>query len=221
MRRAIALAQVTLRPHFAYIQRMKRNPFEQLRQLYHWVLKWSAHRHNTKALAALSFMESSFFPIPPDALLITMGAAEPRRAIRYALITTIFSVLGGVLGYALGYFFWELTSDFFLTYIFSAQTFEKVSAQFSTYTFVSLFIAALTPIPYKIFTVAGGVAAVPLAPFVAASIVGRGLRFFAVGILIYKFGPTMVALIEKHFEKCVVAFTVLLIGGFMAIKYVL
>lgn len=206
---------------FAYIQRMKINPFDYLRQLYHWVLKWSAHRHNTKALALVSFVESSFFPIPPDALLITMGAAEPRRALRYALITTLFSVLGGIFGYVLGYFFWELTRDFFLTYVFSIETFEKVQAQFSTYTFVSLFVAALTPIPYKIFTIAGGVAAVPLLPFVAASIVGRGLRFFAVGILIYKFGPTMVALIEKHFEKCVVAFTVLLIGGFMAIKYAL
>ncbi len=196
-----------------------KNPFHLLRRLYHWVLKWSAHRHNTKALAALSFMESSFFPIPPDALLITMGASQPRRALRFALITTIFSVLGGVAGYGIGYFLWELTGEFFLTYVFSQSLFDKVAAQFTEYTFLSMFVAAVTPIPYKVFTVAGGVAGVPLMPFILASIVGRGARFFLVGWLIYKYGATIVVFIEKYFEKLVVAFTVLLILGFMAISW--
>lgn len=197
-----------------------KNPFVYLRQLYHWVLKWSAHRHNTKALAALSFVESSFFPIPPDALLITMGAAQPHRSLYYAFLATVFSVAGGVLGYLIGFFFWELTGEFFLTFVFSEEIFLTVVQRFQEHTFLGMFVAALTPLPYKVFTIAGGVAQVPFWTFIAASIVGRGARFFAVGALIYKFGPAIVSLIEKYFERAVVAFTVLLILGFMSLRWI-
>ncbi len=195
--------------------------FTWLRQLYHWALKWADHRHNVKALSILSFVEAFIFPIPPDPLLLAMGAGKPHRAIWYAAVTTVSSILGGLAGYMLGYFVWELTSGFFFQYVFSEATFYKVVETFQNHTFVSLFVAALTPIPFKVFTVAGGVAHLPIVPFILASIVGRGLRFFTLGLIMYKFGKPAMRLIEKHFEILSVVFAVLLIAGFYVLKVVL
>lgn len=200
------------------VKRIITRLFLPLRQLYYWVLKWSAHRHNTKALSSLAFVEASFFPIPPDPLMMAMAAAKPRRALWYAFLTTVFSTLGGLFGYLIGFLFWEFTADFFFQYVFSQDVFERVTEQFQIYTFISLLVAALTPIPFKVFTVAGGVAAVPLWPFFLACLLGRGMRFFTVGLVLYFFGASIMEAIERYFEWVVVVFTVLLLGGFFLIS---
>ncbi len=192
--------------------------FRWLRTLYHWVLRWSSHRHNTKALAVVSFTEASFFPIPPDPLLMTMGASKPKKSLKYAAIATISSVAGGLFGYLIGFLFWELTQDLFFQFVFSEEIFNKVVVKFKENTFISLFLASFTPIPFKVFTVAGGVGHVPLLPFFLASLLGRALRFFIVGTLIYYFGKPIMGFIEKNFEKVTLLFALLFVGGFMAFK---
>ena len=195
--------------------------FRWLRRLYHWVLRWSDHRHNTKALGVIAFTEASFFPIPPDPLLMTMGASKPKKALHYALITTLSSVAGGLFGYLVGFLFWEATQGLFYQFVFSEEMFMLVVEKFKENTFFSIFLASFTPIPFKVFTVAGGVASVPLVPFILASLLGRGLRFAIVGGLIYFFGKPIMGFVERHFENLTILFSILLVGGFLSFKYIL
>jgi membrane protein YqaA with SNARE-associated domain len=189
--------------------------------MYDWVMKWASHKYNTAALGAISFMEASFFPIPPDPLLAAMGAAKPKSSLWYATVTTITSVLGGLFGYVIGYFFWQATQGFFLTYVFKPELFQKVTGMYEEHVFLSVFLASFTPIPFKIFTVAGGVAQVSLIPFILAALIGRGARFFMVGAVMYFFGPPVMKLVEKHFELMTIGFSVLLVGGFYVLKVLL
>jgi membrane protein YqaA with SNARE-associated domain len=168
--------------------------------LYDRVLSWSRHPHAERYLAALSFAESSFFPIPPDVMLAPMCLAEPPRAWRYAAITTVMSVLGGIAGYAIGYLLfesiepWLRTSHYWDAYLQSREWFD-------TYGVWVVFVAGFSPIPYKIFTIAAGVAALNPVPFLIASIVGRGSRFFLVAGLIRAGGPRMEESLRKHVER--------------------
>ena len=204
------------------------------RSLYNWVLNWANTRYGTPALGVLSFAESSFFPIPPDVLLIALGAERPKRSYYYALICSIASVLGGMLGYMIGSFLWyTATEDGSMTYSGLAQAFfhyipgvtpekfEHVKELFDEWNFWVVFTAGFTPIPYKLITISAGVADINFLVFVAASAVGRSARFFLVGTLFYFYGAPIKLWIDRYFEILSVAFLVLLFGGFMLIKYVM
>lgn len=198
-----------------------------LRRIYDWVLHWAETPWGTWALFLLAFAESSFFPVPPDVLLIALCLGLPSRSFRYAAVCTAGSVLGAVGGYLLGHFAWmsggEFTAfaNFFFDHIpgFTHEVYEQIKQLYGEYSFWVVFSAAFTPIPYKVFTIAAGVFDINLLGFVLTSIVGRGMRFFLISFLIWKFGPTVKGFIDKYFNLLAISFTVLLIGGFVAAKY--
>ncbi len=191
------------------------------RRMYDWVLAWAHSKHSTFALFVLSFAESSFFPIPPDVLQIALTIERRNRAWFYATVSTIASVLGALLGYLIGHGLWEQLGPWFYQYVpgFTEAKFEMVSGLYEKWNFWIVFIAAFTPIPYKVITIAGGVCAVNLPMFVVASIIGRGARFFLVAAMLYVFGPPIKNFIDRYFNLLSIAFTLLLVGGFVAIKY--
>jgi len=193
-----------------------------LRRLYDWVLRWAETPYGAPALFLLAFAESSFFPIPPDVLLLALCISVPARSFKYALIASIGSVLGGVAGYGIGVWLWGALSGYFYRYVpgFTEQTFDYVQQLFATYDFWTVFTAGFTPIPYKVITIGAGVFEINFAIFLLASAIGRSLRFFLVAGLIYKYGPTMRDFIEKYFNVLTLAFMILLTGGFVVIKYI-
>jgi len=162
-------------------------------RLYQLVLKWAAHPRATRYLAALSFAESSFFPIPPDVMLAPMVLAQRHRAWFLATLTTVWSVLGGVVGYLIGMFLFNIVAQPMIQFYEAEATFDAARAQFQVHGVWIVFLAGFTPIPYKLFTISAGLASMSLLPFVAASLVGRGARFFLVAGLIYAGG--------ERFEK--------------------
>jgi membrane protein YqaA with SNARE-associated domain len=194
-----------------------------VRSLYDWVLSWADTPYGTPALFVLSFMESSFFPIPPDVLQIALSAGKPKRSFWYATVSLLASVMGAFLGYFIGLLFWESSKSFFFNCIpgFTPELFAYVQGKYESNAFVAIFTAAFTPIPYKIFTIAAGVCQISLLTLLFASIIGRGGRFFLVASLMYIFGPTVKSWIDKYFNLLTVVFTVLLIGGFIILKYLL
>ncbi|MCB0390024.1 MAG: DedA family protein [Bdellovibrionales bacterium] len=187
------------------------NPNILLRKLYDWVMKWAEGAKSLHFLCGLSFVESIFFPIPVDPFLMAVATARPKRAIWYALLASTFSVLGGCLGYALGYLFWEGTQDFFFAYVFSEEKFQLVLDQFQQNAFWAMFLAGFTPIPFKVFTIAAGVAHLSWLPFILGSFVSRSLRFGIEGALIYFYGPKIRNFIETYFEKITLATGALII----------
>lgn len=192
-----------------------RNP---IRRLYDWVLSWADTKYGLPALMVLSFTESSFFPIPPDILLIALALSAPSRAFRYAAWCTLASVLGGLFGYFLGYALWTALEPYLINNVFSQENFDAVTAKYNEYGVLAVFIAAFTPIPYKVFTVAAGVAKLNLLGFTGASILGRGGRFFLVALVIRLAGPRAKKWIDEYFNLATVVGTLLLIGGFLLIK---
>lgn len=162
-------------------------------------MQWSRHPRAPWYLGGLSFAESSFFPIPPDVMLAPMSLANPSRAWLFALITTVASVAGGVLGYFIGMFAFEMiepwlsTTKYWDSYVLAQTWFEQ-------YGFWAVFIAGFSPIPYKVFTIAAGVASMALLPFIAASLIGRGARFFLVAGLMKLGGPRMEAVLQRYVE---------------------
>jgi len=190
-----------------------------VRKLYDWVIHWGRTTHAQIALFLIAFAESSFFPVPPDVLLIAMVLADDRRWIRFSLICLAGSVLGGMAGYLIGYAFWQATSGFFFQYVFSVETFERVRHLFQQYDFWAVFAAGFTPIPYKVFTIASGVWAIHFPVFVLASVLSRGGRFFLVAGLLRIFGPKIKSFIDRYFNLLTIVFVVLLIGGFVVVKY--
>jgi len=191
-----------------------------IRHLYDWVLSWADTPYGTPALFVISFAESSFFPIPPDVLQIALSAAKPRRAFWYATVSLVASVLGALLGYYIGCVLWDTMKGWFIPYVFTQNNFDYVQHQYQTYGYLAVFTAAFTPIPYKIFTIAAGVCELSLVTLIGASIVGRGARFYLVAALMYFCGPTIKHWIEKYFDIVAIAFTALLIAGFVLIKFV-
>ena len=171
-------------------------------------------------LATLSFAEASFFPIPPDVLLIPLCLGALRKALKFALICSVASVLGGVAGYAVGKFGWEAVQEFFYGYVpgFSEKKFAHLVDWYKEWDWPLVFLAGFSPIPYKIFTIASGVLGMGFPQFLLASAGSRSARFFLVAYLIAKFGEPMKALIDKHFNQLALAFCLLLIGGFAILK---
>ena len=189
-----------------------------LRKLYDWVFSLARHRHATRSLAVVSFAESSFFPIPPDVMLAPMVLAKPERAYFYATVCTIASVLGGILGYAIGYWL-EPVGMWMLALLGKADTFEASKALFQQHGAWVILIKGLTPIPFKLITIASGIFQFNLALFIALCVVTRGARFFLVAGLLWYFGPPIRTFIEKNLGILATAFFLLLLGGFVAVRY--
>lgn len=192
-----------------------------IRYLYDWTLKWGQHPQSTKALSILSFLEASIFPIPVDPLLLAMGFAKPKKSFYFAFLTTLFSVLGAVGGYMIGQYVWQSLSPFFFSYVFNEQSFDAVVTHLQGATFLSVFIAGFSPIPFKIFTIAGGVVAAPFPPFIMAAVLSRGLRYFILGGVIYFMGAKAQAWIENNFEKLTYIVSFLLVLTVLLIKIAL
>ncbi|MBD3414188.1 MAG: DedA family protein [Candidatus Aminicenantes bacterium] len=193
-----------------------------LKKLYHWVLHWAETPYGPAALVLLALAESSFFPIPPDPLLIALCLGSLKKSWKFALYTSVASIIGGILGYAIGFLFWESVSGFFFNYVpgFTRELFQTVLLHYQKSGFWYVLVAGFTPIPYKIFTISSGVFRLNLPLFVAASALSRSLRFFAVAALFKKFGPGIKSLIDKYFNLFTFLFFILLLGGFLIIKYV-
>jgi membrane protein YqaA with SNARE-associated domain len=190
-----------------------------LRKLYDWTMGLAASRRAPEALFTVSFIESSFFPIPPDIMLIPMVLANRAKAWWFATIATVGSVLGGLFGYAIGYFLFDLVGKPLLDLYGYGEKFQLFAAQYNDYGAWIVFGAGLTPFPYKVITIASGTTEMNLLVFVLASIVGRAGRFFVVAALLYLFGPPIRDFIERRLGLVFTVFMVLLIGGFVAIKF--
>jgi membrane protein YqaA with SNARE-associated domain len=203
-----AATETAAAPHGAPAGKAK-GPFG---KLYNWVLKLAGSKHAEPWLFAISFAESSFFPIPPDVMLAPMSYARPERWFRYAMVCMVASVLGGMFGYAIGFFLqeWLLTFEMF------QQQLAGFQAQFEQWGLWVILVKGLLPVPYKLVTIASGLAVFPLPIFIAASIVTRGLRFLLVAWIFQKFGPQLAPTIEKRIGLFMIAFAVVLIGGFVA-----
>jgi membrane protein YqaA with SNARE-associated domain len=191
-----------------------------LRKTYDWILHWSTTKYALPALAILAFAESSFFPIPPDVLLIAMAVAVPMKAFRYAAVCSVASVLGGMFGYFLGWQFMDLVGTPIVEFYHFQEQFAKIGSWYEEYNAWAVGAAGFTPLPYKVFTLAAGAFEINFPVFVLASLVSRSARFFIVAGLIYKFGPPIKVFIEKYFNLLSIVFLVLLIAGFVLIKYI-
>lgn len=194
-----------------------------LRGLYYWVLSWAHTRYGTPALFGISFAESSFFPIPPDVLQIALSVAKPRWSYYYAAVNAVGSVLGGVVGWLIGFLIWESTKNFFFSYVpgFSPEKFSYVVNLYQEHALLTIIGAAFTPIPYKIFTIAAGVCSISLPVLIAGSVIGRSARFLIVATAIFFFGEKVKHYLEKYLEIATLLAFVLLVGGFVVVKYLL
>ena len=171
------------------------------------------------SLVAVAFAESSFFPLPPDLLLVPIVLARPRRAFFFAALCTLASVVGGLLGYAIGYFLWGAIGRPLLEFYHSMGAYYALKEGFARWGVWIILVKGLTPIPYKLVTIASGVAQFPLLPFVLASIASRGLRFFLLAGLLWRFGPPVQEFIERRLTLVTTLFAVALVGGFLALRY--
>ena len=194
-----------------------------LRRLYDWVLHWAETPYGIWALFLLSLAESAVFPIPPDPLLMALCLGAPKKSLRFAAVCTVASVVGGLGGYAIGAGLWELWGDFFYAWVpgVDPEAFASVQALYNRYDFWAVFLAGLTPIPYKVFTLSAGIFGVNLAIFAIASVTSRGLRFFVVAGLIFLYGPPIARFIDRYFDRLSWLFGVLVVGGFVLVKWVL
>lgn len=193
--------------------------FNQLvRKIYDSVIHLSSDKHALAWLFAISFIESSFFPIPPDIMLIPMILATPKKAWKIAGVCTIASVIGAYLGYIIGFYFFELIAEPLLEFYGYLEKFNEFKNLYSEYGAWIVFGAGITPFPYKIITIASGVVQLNLIVFTIASIIARGLRFFVIAWLLKVYGEKMRTFIEKNLGWLSVLFLILLIGGFLLIK---
>ncbi len=192
-----------------------------IRRLYDWVLHWAETPYAIPALFVLSFAESSFFPVPPDVLLIALALSIPSRSMRYAFICSVASVLGGILGYAIGYFGYETIGKPIIDIYHGHSVMEQIRSYYDSYGFLGVLTAAVTPIPYKVFTISSGFFNFSFVSFVVASVIGRSLRFFLVAGLIWKFGPPIKEFIDRYFNILSYLFILLLVAGFIVLKYIL
>ncbi len=190
-----------------------------LRKLYDWVLHWAETPYGTWALFLLAFCESSFFPIPPDILLIALAIALPRKALTYAWVCSVGSVLGGCFGYLIGWQFMHVIGERIISFYSLVDKFDMIEQLYRTHDVWAIGIAGFTPIPYKVFTISAGAFQINFAVFVLASLVSRSARFFLVGGMIYLFGPKIQPFIERYFNILAIVFTLLLIGGFFLVKF--
>lgn len=192
-----------------------------LRRLYDWTMDLAAKRNATWVLSFISFIESSVFPIPPDVLLIPMVLANRAKAWWYASWCTIASVLGALLGYAIGALLFDTVAQPILAFYGYAEKFDDFAVRYNEWGVWVVLIAGLTPFPFKVITIASGATGLGLPVFILASIVARGIRFFAVAGLIYVFGPPVRAFVEKRLGLVFAASLAILIGGFVVARYII
>ncbi len=192
-----------------------------LKRLYDYCMDWIAGPYGAWTLFIIAFVESSFFPIPPDVFLIAMCIAAPTRAFKYALICAVGSVLGGMVGYGLGLFFMESVGQDIIALYGFEDKYVRVQDLYHQYDAWAVGAAGFTPLPYKLFTITAGAFEINFATFVLVSIVSRSARFFLVAAVIWKFGTPVKAYIDKYFNIITIIFMVLLIGGFVLVKYLL
>lgn len=190
-----------------------------LRRLYDWTMSLARTRHAERALAGISFAESSFFPIPPDVLLIPMVLAKRAAWLRYALICTVASVVGALAGYAIGAFLYELVGNPILAFYNAEASFGKLTQWYNVWGGWGVLFAAVTPFPYKVLTIFSGATGLSIPVFIAVSVVGRGLRFFLVSWLLYRFGEPIRGFIEKRLTLVTTGFLAAIVGGFFIAKY--
>ena len=201
-----------------------------MRKLYDWVLHWAETPYGPAALVILSFAEASFFPIPPDVLLIALALGARKKSLLFALYCSLASVAGAILGYSIGHFLWwseigafSHIADFFFNNIpgFTTDVFYRIQGMYEEWNFWIIFTAGFTPIPFKVFTISAGAFDINFVMFLIAGLVSRSARFFLVGWLIWKFGEPIRGFIDKYFNWLALGFTILLIGGFYIIKYLI
>ncbi|MDA7963269.1 YqaA family protein [Ruegeria sp.] len=190
-----------------------------LQSLYNWTIRLADHPRALWALAVVAFVESSFFPIPPDVLMIPMILARPSRAWLIASVALVASVLGGLLGYAIGAFFYDSIGQPVLEAMGKAHAMEEFNTRFNDFGFWAVLGAGVTPFPYKVITIMSGWTGMPLGTFIATSILARALRFFLVAGLLWKFGEPIRDFIEKRLGLMFTLFIILLFGGFFAVRY--
>ncbi len=201
-----------------------------MRNMYDWVLHWADTPYGPLALIVLSFTEASFFPIPPDILLIALALGARKKALLFALYCSMASVAGAIFGYSLGHFVWWIEpgqfsniANFFFDHIpgFTTDLFYQIQQMYDKWNFWIIFTAGFTPIPFKVFTISAGAFDINFLMFLFAGLVSRSARFFLVGWLIWKFGEPIRQFIDKYFNWLAIGFTILLIGGFYIIKYLI
>tara|TARA_B100001939_G_C16810950_1_gene559962 strand:+ start:154 stop:732 length:579 start_codon:yes stop_codon:yes gene_type:complete len=191
-----------------------------IRALYDFTLSLAEHPKAIWALALVAFAESSVFPIPPDVLLIPLIIANPRKAWLFATVTLVASVLGGLAGYAIGHFAFEQIGRPILEALGKAEAIEAYAHKFNNVGFWAVLAAGVTPFPFKVITIMSGATAMPLSVFIPTAILARGLRFFAVAALLRIFGPQIKDFIERRLALVFVAFVLILIAGFVGVKYI-
>jgi len=193
------------------------------RRLYDWVIHFAHTKHGTTALFVLSFAESSFFPVPPDVLLGPLALGAPKKWLKFALACSIASVLGGILGYCIGMFLWSMIGDWVITHLtwagLTEANFAKFQNAYRKWDFLVVFTCGFTPLPYKVCTISAGIANISFVGFLIASTVSRSARFFLVAGLMGWKGEKIRPLVEKYFNWFSLAFVILLIGGFLVIKW--
>ena len=194
------------------------------RRLYDWVLHWAETPYGVWALGILSFAESSFFPVPPDVLLAPLTLGAPKKWFNFALVCSLASVFGGILGYGIGLFLWDQIGDWVFAHMAWAkithENFDIFTKWYDDYGFWIVFACGFTPLPYKVCTITAGVAGINFPMFLIGSTISRSARFFLVSGLFAKFGPTMKPFIDKYFNWISLAFVLLLVGGVYAIKLI-
>ena len=190
-----------------------------LKKTYNWTLEKAQHKNAKWYLSLISFAESSFFPIPPDILLIPMALASKAKALFYAFICTLFSVLGGVLGYAIGYFFYNSVGIYIVELYHLENSFNIFEDYYKEFGILIVLGAGITPFPYKFITIASGVFGLNIFLFIIVSIIGRGFRFYLIAILLYFFGEKIKLIINKYFNVLTIMFFILLVGSVFIIRF--
>ena len=190
-----------------------------LKKTYNWTLEKAQHKNAKWYLSLISFAESSFFPIPPDILLIPMALASKAKALFYAFMCTLFSVLGGILGYAIGYFFYNSVGIYIVDFYHLENSFNIFENYYKEFGILIVLGAGITPFPYKFITIASGVFGLNIFLFIIVSIIGRGLRFYLIAILLYFFGEKIKLIIDKYFNILTIVFFILLVGSVFIIRF--
>ena len=190
-----------------------------VKRLYDWTRHWARTPYGTLALFIISFCEASFFPVPPDVLLLVLTVSKPKRSFYYAFICSLGSILGGCFGFFLGYKFFEHVGLPILKFYGFMDKFENLSVTFNEHGLIAIIIAGITPIPYKVFTIAAGFCGISFTTLLLASVISRPIRFFAEAGLIFAFGEKIESFIEKYFNLLSILFIILLVLGFVAIKF--
>ncbi|MDD5475373.1 MAG: VTT domain-containing protein [Syntrophales bacterium] len=192
-----------------------------IRRMYEWVLHWAETPYGAWALFFLAVAESSFFPIPPDVLLIALAVSIPSKAFKYALICTTGSVIGGVIGYGIGFYSMQAIGMRIIEFYGLGHKYDYAADLYRRYDALTIFVAGFTPLPFKVLTISGGALKINFFVFVAASAMGRATRFLLVGALIYRFGDDIRNIIDRYFNLMTIIFTILLIGGFLILSRLL